>query len=63
MKTISYHLLWKKCIDLKLTKTELAEKTGISRSALAKTWKDETVMSIPFKNNRRGLRVTDERRT
>lgn len=39
----SYNPLWKKLIDLKLTKTELAEKAGISRSTLAKMRKDEAV--------------------
>ena len=43
MRTISYNPLWKKLIDLKLTKTELAEKAGISRSKLAKMRKDEAV--------------------
>ena len=43
MRIISYNPLWKKLIDLKLTKTELAEKAGISRSTLAKMRKDEAV--------------------
>lgn len=43
MRKISYNPLWKKLIDLKLTKTELAEKSGISRSTLAKMRKDEAV--------------------
>ena len=43
MRKISYNPLWKKLIDLKLTKTELAEKAGISRSTLAKMRKDEAV--------------------
>lgn len=36
MRKISYNPLWKKLIDLKMTKAELAEKAGISRSTLGK---------------------------
>ena len=43
MRKISYNPLWKKLIDLKMTKTELAEKAGISRSTIAKMRKDEAV--------------------
>lgn len=35
--------MWKKLIDLKMSKAELAEKAGISRSTLAKMRKDEAV--------------------
>lgn len=40
---ISYDPLWKKCIDLKLSKTQMAEKTGISKNTLAKLGKNEYV--------------------
>ncbi len=43
MRKISYNPLWKKLIDLKMSKTELAEKAGISRSTIAKMRKDEAV--------------------
>ena len=43
MRSISYNPLWKKLIDLKMSKVELAEKAGISRSTLAKMRKDEAV--------------------
>lgn len=37
---ISYDPLWKKLIDLKLSKTQMAEKTGISKNTLAKLGKN-----------------------
>ena len=43
MRSISYNPLWKKLIDLKMSKAELTEKAGISRSTLAKMRKDEAV--------------------
>lgn len=43
MRRISYDPLWKKLIDLKMTKTELQEKAEISRSTLAKMRKNEYV--------------------
>lgn len=43
MRTISYNPLWKKLIDVKLTKTELAEKAGIGRSTVAKMGRNEIV--------------------
>lgn len=43
MRSISYNPLWKKLINLKMSKVELAEKAGISRSTLAKMRKDEAV--------------------
>ena len=43
MRRISYDPLWKKLIDLKMTKTEMQEKAGISRSTLAKMRKNEYV--------------------
>ena len=43
MRKISYDPLWKKLIDLKMTKTELIGKAGISKSTLAKMRKDEYV--------------------
>ena len=43
MRKISYDPLWKKLIDAKLTKTELAEKVGISRTTISKMGKNEPV--------------------
>lgn len=43
MRTVSYDLLWKKLIDVKMNKTELAEKAGIARSTIAKMGKNEIV--------------------
>ncbi len=43
MRKISYDPLWKKLIDAKLTKTELAEKAGISRTTISKMGKNEPV--------------------
>ena len=43
MRRISYDPLWKKLIDAKLTKTELAEKVGISRTTISKMGKNEPV--------------------
>ncbi len=40
---ILYDPLWKKLIDLKLSKTQLAEKAGISKNTLAKLGKNEYV--------------------
>ena len=41
--SISYDPLWKKLIDLKITKTELCERAGISKSTVAKMGKNEYV--------------------
>ena len=43
MRTLSYDTLWKKLIDLKLSKTELAEKAGISRGISTRMGKNEMV--------------------
>ena len=43
MKKISYDPLWKKLIDVKLTKTELAQKAGISRTTVSKMGRNEPV--------------------
>ena len=43
MRTISYDPLWKKLIDVKMNKTELAENAGIARSTIAKMGKNEIV--------------------
>lgn len=42
-RKISYDPLWKKLVDLKLTKTQMAEKAGISKNTLAKMGKNEYV--------------------
>ena len=43
MRTLSYDPLWKKLIDLKLSKTELAERAGISRGIITRMGKGEMV--------------------
>lgn len=43
MRTISYDPLWKKLIDAKMTKTQLAEECGISRTTVSKMAKNEPV--------------------
>lgn len=43
MRKISYDPLWKKLIDEKMSKTELAEKAGISRGIITRMGKDEMV--------------------
>lgn len=43
MRKISYDPLWKKLIDVKLTKTELAQKAGISRTTVSKMGRNEPV--------------------
>jgi len=43
MRNLSYDPLWKKLIDLKMTKTELAEKAGISRTTISKMGKNEII--------------------
>ena len=40
---ITYDPLWKKIVDLKLSKTQMAEKAGISKNTLAKMGKNEYV--------------------
>ena len=40
---VTYKKLWKKIIDLEMTKTDLREKTGISTVTLAKLGKDQVV--------------------
>ena len=40
---ISYKKLWKKLIDLEMTKTQLRKDAGISTGALAKLGKNENV--------------------
>lgn len=40
---VSYKKLWKKIIDLNITKTQLRLKSGISTVTLAKMGKDQTV--------------------
>ena len=42
-KHITYKPLWKKLIDQKMTRTQMAERVGISRNTLAKMGKDEHV--------------------
>lgn len=41
--TVSYNKLWKKLIDLNMSKTQLRMKAGISTNVLAKMGKNENV--------------------
>ena len=41
--TVNYNKLWKKLIDLNMSKTQLREKSGITTNALAKMGKNENV--------------------
>ena len=41
--TVNYNKLWKKLIDLEMSKTELRLKAGFSTKALAKLGKNENV--------------------
>lgn len=41
--TLSYDPLWKKLVDVKLTRTELAEKAGFSRGTITKMGRNEPV--------------------
>ena len=43
MRKVSYDPLWKKLIDLRMTKTELQDVAGFSKSTLAKMRKNEYV--------------------
>ena len=43
MRKISYDPLWKKLIDVKMTKTELAKACGVSKTTIAKMSKDQLV--------------------
>lgn len=41
--TVSYNKLWKKLIDLNMSKTKLREKSGITTNAMAKMGRNENV--------------------
>ena len=41
--TVNYNKLWKKLIDLNMSKTQLREKAGITTNALAKMGENENV--------------------
>ena len=43
MRIISYDPLWKKLVDAKINRTELAEKAGFSRETITKMGKNEPV--------------------
>lgn len=43
MRVISYDPLWKKLVDAKVNRTELAEKAGFSRGTITKMGKNEAV--------------------
>ena len=43
MRIISYDPLWKKLVDAKINRTELAEKAGLSRGTITKMGKNEPV--------------------
>lgn len=42
-RSISYDPLWKKLVDAKLNKSELAEKAGIGRGTITRMGKNEPV--------------------
>ena len=42
-RAISYDPLWKKLVDVKLNKSELAEKAGIGRGTITRMGKNEPV--------------------
>ena len=41
--TVTYNRLWKKLIDLDMSKSQLREKAGITTNAIAKMGKNENV--------------------
>lgn len=41
--TVNYNRLWKKLIDLNMSKTQLREKAGITTNAMAKMGRNENV--------------------
>lgn len=41
--TVNYNRLWKKLIDLNMSKTELRQKAGITTNAMAKMGRNENV--------------------
>ena len=43
MRVISFDPLWKKLVDLKMSKSELAEKAKLSRSTLHQLTQDQSV--------------------
>lgn len=43
MRELSYDPLWKKLVELKIKKSELAEKAGISKNTVTKMFKNEYV--------------------
>lgn len=43
MRELSYDPLWKKLVEMKIKKSELAEKTGISKNTVTKMFKNEYV--------------------
>lgn len=43
MRELTYDPLWKKLVDAKMTRTELAEKAGIGRTMMTKMGKNEIV--------------------
>ena len=43
MREISYDPLWKKLVDVKMNKSELAEKAGIGRGTITRMGKNEPV--------------------
>ncbi len=41
MRELSYDPLWKKPVEMKIKKSELAEKAGISKNTVTKMFKNE----------------------
>ena len=53
--TVNYNKLWKKLIDLEMSRTELRIKSGISTRQLAKLGKNENVTTDVFVRGRKAL--------
>lgn len=43
MRELTYDPVWKKLVDAKMTRTELAERAGIGRTTMTKMGKKEIV--------------------
>lgn len=43
MRMLSYNPLWKKLVEMKIKKSELAEKAGISKNTVTRMFKNEYV--------------------
>ena len=43
MRELTFDPLWKKLVDARMTRTELAEKAGVGRTTMTKMGKNEIV--------------------